>query len=644
MGRRVRAFCSGMNGYSKRRWVGAVVAACMTGLVPGIAGAAGPVMEVDVDARELHRQLVHSRITLPVQPGRLGLWYPKWIPGIHAPRGPIENLAGLTVETGEGQRLEWQRDPEDRFRIDCDVPAGASTVTASLRYICNQPNANSKGIDSFGSSLIGVLNWNTVLLYPDGVDLTEVRVRLRVRLPEGWRFATSLPIQERAGNHVTFKTVSFREVMDSPLIGGRHFRSIDLGGKRPSFLHLTSESPGAIQLDDDLIGQYRNLMVEAEALFGAVHYPEYHFLVVCSDRMPTIGLEHLNSSLNAVGERGLIDEQQRTLWPAGLLPHELVHAWCGKYRRPAGMWTGNYHDNKRTDLLWIYEGLTQYLGEVLTVRSGLISPDEFMQQFASMVGGLQHQKGRRWRSLEDTAVDAYHLRARSPSWSLLRRNQDYYNEGLLFWLEVDARIRAGTDDRRSLDDFCREFMGPPDTMDVIKPYELAEVVGILNGLVEEDWEGLIRTRIRQPMPELQLEVMDLIGYRLEYGTKPSDYHRAREQDRKILDVTDSLGVSFDATGKVLSVVPDLAGDTGGLAPGMLVQGVNGRKFTFDRMRDAVADSVTRRDVVFLVLVGEEFQTVTVHYAEGHKYLKVVRHPDRPDRLGDILKGKRKHAE
>jgi len=614
-------------------------------LAASTAFAAPLEIKVDVDARELSRSLLHARIELPAKPGDFVIWYPKWIPGVHAPAGPVQNLAGLRFESATGETIEWKRDDEEMNRFHLKVPAGADRVIARLDYICNQPSVNSSGVDSFGNSKIGVINWNTVLLYPEGVSIDEATAAARLTLPAGWKHGTSLVAAKTEGAVTTFQPLTLRRFVDSPLITGENFRSLDLASKAtppnspPGFLHLTSEAASAIAIDDKLIAQYRKLYAESLTLFGGARFESYHFLVVCSDVLPRNGLEHLASSFNAVGERELVDEKKRKSWPAYLLPHELVHAWCGKFRRPAAMISTNFHQPERTALLWVYEGLTQYLGEVLTVRSGLLTPEEHLPAFAVKLDFLMRQRGRRWRALEDTAVASWLNRAHSASWSALRRGQDYYDEGLVVWMEADALIREKSGGKLSLDDFCKKFFAADrEKMPVVVGFDLQEITGILRGLVEEDWEKFFAERISKPREELGLDFLPkTLGYRLQYGAKPSEYLVERERERKQVSAAASLGFSAAEDGKLGAIVPDSPADKAALAPGMIIAGVNGRKFSGQRLKDAISDSVTARKVDLLVLDGDVYRTLSIAYQDGPKYLELARTPEHADTLGAILK-------
>jgi predicted metalloprotease with PDZ domain len=602
--------------------------------------AAAPTYRADIDARELPRKLLHARLEIAAQPGKVTLWYPKWIPGVHAPAGPVENIGGLRFETVDGKAMTWRRDPVEMQRFVVDVPAGHEKIVVKLDYICNQPNNNSSGVDSWGNASLGIVNFNTVLMYREGDNSGELGYAVSVRLPVGWKHGSALPVDSASEGVVKFRPSPLVEVIDSPLITGEHLRTIPLKGEGVDwkvYLHVVSESESAIRLDEKRIGQYNRLVTEAAAMFGAAHFPDYHFLLVCSDEVGRIGVEHHASSLNAVGERDIVDDKRFKDWASYLLPHEFVHSWCGKYRRPAAMATTDYHTPQRTALLWIYEGLTQHLGEVLTVRSGMLTLEEHREKLARKISGLMRQEGRKWRSLEDTAVASWTVRAHSRNWPQLRRSQDYYNEGLLVWMECDTIIREKTDGKKSLDDFCRAFFGPGEKNERVVGYTFEDVVKTLNSVAAYDWATLLHARIDEPLDQLSLEYLTKMGYRLTYVSKTPKLFEDAEGTSGALDATDSVGLTFTKDGKVSSVVPGMAGDKAGLAPDEQVVGVNGLKFSRQRMKDAIADSVTKRGVELLMLEGEKFRTVKLDYADGLKYMALERDASKADGLAELMK-------
>jgi predicted metalloprotease with PDZ domain len=331
----------------------------------------------------------------------------------------------------------------------------------------------------------------------------------------------------------------------------------------------------------------------------------------------------------------LTDPKKRRL-SLDVLPHEIVHAWCGKFRRPAGMVRSNFHEPKQTKLLWVYEGLTQYLGHLLFVRSGCISSGENIDELAVIIAGLDRQRGRAWRSLEDTARDSWHLRGRSRNWSYLRRNQDYYSEGAVIWMEVDAMIRRGTDGAKSLDDFCRTFFRHAEGDGLVKPFDEPEIYGVLNGLLPHDWAAFFEERVKRPLDSLPLSVVEKLGYRLEYDHEIVALEKLLEEQNNYVRAWSSVGMGVRSTGEVMDVVPGSAADLAGLAPGMEIVGVNDRKFSVRRFREAIADSVTNRGIDLLLLNCDRFQTVRLEYADGQRFLKLVRNPSEPDILGGIF--------
>lgn len=626
----------------------AAAAAALCLVVGPAVGADAPALTVEVDARDLPRRLVHTTLDIPCQPGPLRLVYPKWFPGSHGPHGRVEDVAGLRVETADGKAVPWTRDEVDLHRFLVTVPPGTTKLRVKLDTVCESAGADRAGTHTAGTPAVGVINWNTCLVYPEGPAADDQPVAVRLRLPAGWKHATALKADGEKGKEdkdkgdaVAFRPVSLTTLVDNPLIAGRYLKTfkLDAGAGPPAFLHLTSESPEAVNLDPKVVELYARVVREAWALFGCAHYPEYHFLVVCSDALGTFGLEHLACSLNGVGERGLADERLRKgWWLANLLPHEYAHSWCGKYRRPAGMITPDFHTPQKTKLLWVYEGLTEYLGEVLSVRAGLLTPDEYKLTLTGKVRALSRTAGRQWRPLEDTAVAAHLGRNPGNSWNQLRRGQDFYMEGLLLWYECDAIIREKTEGAKSLDDFCKRFFAPVPGKKAVAGYDLADVVRDLKATAEYDWETFLQRRVAAPQEALPLEVVGRLGYRLKYADKPPGAGLPSAPPDN--PAADSLGLSLPG-GVVAAVDPGLPADKAGLSPGMKVIGVNGKKFSPNRLRDAVADSVTRKQVELLVEDGEDFRTVVVPYADGLRYLDLERVPAKPDVLGDILKPRAK---
>ena len=453
-----------------------------------------PPVKLDVDATDVARKVLHARLQIPAQPGTLTLVYPKWLPGDHAPTGPITDLVGLKMSAA-GKTVEWRRDAVDMYALVVELPAGASTLDVALDYL-SPPGADGSASGASATAQLADISWSDALLYPKGVKASEIQYAATLRLPEGWQFGTALVPANQTGNLIQFEPVSLETLVDSPVVAGAHFRTLDLtpGGQLPHFLHIVADSAAALEMKPEDGRHFSHLVAETGALFGARHYRAYHFLLTLSDHVAHFGLEHHESSDNRQCEKYLIDADLLKL-RAALLPHEMVHSWNGKYRRPTGLATPDFQQPMRGELLWVYEGLTDYLGDVLAARCGLWTDEDFRQSLALEAARLDRQPGRTWRPLVDTTVAAqllYDARKEGSAW---RRSVDFYEEGVLIWLEADVLIRQQSQGRRSLDDFCRRFCGGPSGPPRVVPYTLDDVLAALNEVSPRDWRQFFQARV-----------------------------------------------------------------------------------------------------------------------------------------------------
>jgi predicted metalloprotease with PDZ domain len=598
-------------------------------------------MQLFVDLSDAPRNIYHSRLTIPVKPGPLTLVYPKWIPGNHRPSGPIANVTGVKMEIA-GQTLPWQRDPVDMYAFHVDVPAGANELQVSFDTITNDGSAGASGPAATTNVLD--LNWNQVLLYPQGASSDDVQVTASVSMPSPeWKFGTALPwlAARRSGNHATnfFEPVSLTTLVDSPLIAGQHYRKIELTkpGETPAHvIDMVSESDAGLAMTSADEAAYRKLVAETGALFGARHYLEYHFLLTLSDEAGHHGVEHHQSSDNSVRERTLVDADLH-LMEAGLLPHEFAHSWNGKYRRPAGLATRNYQEPMVGDLLWVYEGLTEYLGNVLTARSGLWTPEQYREALAGTAAMLDHRPGRTWRRLEDTARSVQILRMQGPEWQNWRRGLDYYPEGELIWLEVDTIIRQQSHGQKSLDDFCRLFHGGESGPPKVVPYTFDDVVHGLDQIAPYEWATLLKERVNSTAAGAPLGGIERGGWRLVYNDQPNVFIHTGEKVRKSLDASYSLGFVVKEDGELVDVIHGSPAYAAGIGPGMKLIAVNGRAWSKEVLLDALRASKDSKQAIDLLVENAKFfKTYSVAYHEG------IRNPhleriDGADLLGEILK-------
>ena len=600
-------------------------------LAPARAQAGGPI-RLRVDLSDAPRRMVHARLDIPVRPGPLTLFYPKWIPGEHGPTGPIQNLAGLTL-AAKGKALPWERDKVEMYAIHVAVPEGTSTLDVSLDFLLS---GDEQGF-TFGASStsnLAVLSWNQVLLYPTGVPVESLVYEASLKLPAGWAYGTALPLARESGGWIDFKPAPLVTLIDSPVNAGRYFRTIHLAPELapPHLLHLAGDSREAVDIPREEEEHYSRLIREAQALFGAHHYREYHFLYTLSDHVPFFGLEHHESSDNRGAERSLIDGDKE-LRMADLLSHEFAHSWNGKYRRPADLATPNYEVPMQTDLLWVYEGLTQYLGWVLAARSGLLNPEQARDYLAETAAYEDQEPGRSWRPLLDTAISAQFLYEAERSWSGWRRTVDFYEESLLFWLEADAIIRSESKGERSLDDFCRRFHGSPSGPPTVKPYTFEDVVAAMNEVQPHDWRKFFTERVNALQARAPLGGITRGGWRLTYTDSASAYHSSLEKARKRFDFLYSLGLYLDDQGEVIDAWPKSPAVQAGIVPGMKLIAVNGKQWTDDVMREAIrAAARSHTPIEILTKNGEFYTTHKVDYRGGERYPKLVRVEASPDLL------------
>jgi len=595
-------------------------------------------LRVRVDLTDASQNLFHTAVTLPATPGPMTLVYPKWIPGNHRPSGPIANVAGLHIRSG-GQEIPWKRDPVEMYSFHVEVPKGAREVEAVFDLIAT--DSAGAGGNAASSNLLD-LNWNQVVLYPAGVASDAVQCSASVRLPKGWKYGTALEAARTSGDEIEFSPVSLTTLVDSPLIAGVHYREVELttgGGEPRHKIDIVADDDPDLEMSAADVTAYKKLVAEAGTLFGARHYRHYDFLLTLTSVAGHHGVEHHESSDNSAAERMLTDPTDHEL-EAALMPHEFVHSWNGKYRRPAGLATRNYQEPMIGDLLWVYEGLTEYLGNVLTARSGLWTPEQYRDALAYTAANMEARVGRTWRPLEDTGISVQTLRMLGPQWSDWRRSLDYYPEGELIWLEVDATLREQTNNQKSMDDFCRRFHGGESGPPKVVPYTFEEIVKTLNEITPYDWGTLLKDRVQKTANHAPLGGIERGGWRVAYTDKPNSFEAALEGRYKFSDLTSSLGILLDEKGKVIDAVPGLPAFKAGIGPGMSILAVDGRKWSGRAIPEALQRAKQSKQPMELIVEnGNFYKTYSIPYFEGSKYAHLERVEGMPDRLTDIIKAR-----
>ncbi|HZD48228.1 MAG TPA: M61 family peptidase [Silvibacterium sp.] len=593
---------------------------------------------ITADLTDAPRKLIHADIEMPVSPGPVTLTAAKWIPGTHRPSGPIDNFTGLVVRAA-GQEIPWRRDDVDLYAFHIDVPQGVTKLDIHVDFLA-VPGSTVSSDDGSTSGLQTTMEWEEVALYPAATPVRDIPVIPSVKLPAGWKLGTALTPSSADGDTTHFARTTIEMLIDSPVIAGKYFREIPLAPDvtPKHYLDVAADAPEDLDLKPAMLDSLSKLVREAGSMYASRHYSSYHFLLGLSDTEEGNGLEHHQSSDNRTPEHAFSDESLAPL-VGDLLPHEYTHSWNGKYRRPIGLATPDYATPMKGRLLWVYEGMTQYLGEVLAVRSGFTTPEQFREAFAYSAASLDVKPGRTWRDLEDTAVSSSILRGGSREWSNWRRGQDYYQEGALIWLDVDTTIRKLTGGKKSLNDFCALFLGKGgNTPSEVVPYDFDEIVATLNQIAPNDWAGFLRDRLTSKAPHAPLEGITQSGYELSYSDKSTAYERAIFGRSHAVDVNFSIGLVAQPDGTLSDVLFGSPAFKAGLGPAEKIIAVNGRAFSGPVLALALKSAKgTTQPIDLIVENTGYFRTVHLDYHDGEKFPMLKRVDSSPDVLADILK-------
>jgi len=598
-------------------------------LVCSASAAAQVSIKLDVDASEAFRNVVHVKESLDVRGGDIDLFYPKWIPGEHSPTGTINDMVNFFV-TADGKALDWRRDDVEMFAFHVTVPAGVRQIEVRFDDV-SQPG-------TVATANLARIKWNRLLVYPRGVNSDNITVTASLTAPSGWQYATALTENRSSGNTVNFNGTNLTEFIDSPAIIGKYFAKVPLATDPvPVEMDIAGETADSIKYSPETLTWWKNLVTQANLAYGAHHYRKYRFLLTVSDEGGDEGLEHHESSEDGVGENALSD--RLAMQDLGdLLSHEYTHSWNGKYRRPASLTTPDFEQPMKGDMLWVYEGLTQYMGHVLPARSGVWSVEMFRDVIADTFAGMNMQSGRKWRPLVDTAR-AVQITYPSPrGWMNARRRVDYYDEGSLVWLDADVLIRQKSNSQLSLDDFLHKFHGGQSGAPALITYDLDQLVQALNSVVPYDWRQFFIDRIYRVAPNAPLGGITNGGWKLVFNETPNMQLQVDERAGTYVNEMYSIGAFVSADGEIRDVNPDLAAAQSGLAPGMKITRVNGDNFTLAGLRAAITATKNGISVISVDAVnGSTASTYKLKYTGGERFPHLVRDSSKPDYLSAIAK-------
>lgn len=608
---------------------------------PRDAPYVGPI-SIEVDATDIDRRIVSVKQTIPVAgPGPMTLLYPSWLPGNHGPVGPVDDIADLQI-SANGRALRWVRNTVETNGFQIDVPAGVSSIDVSFKWLT--PIDGSQGRVVITDEMLNI-QWEKAVLYPAGYYTRQITMRPTLRLPAGWQYGTAMDTESFQNGLATFAPITLEHFADSPLFAGVHYRQIDLdpGGRSPVRLNVVADTAEMLAATDEHIELHRDLVDQADRLFGARHFNHYDFLLAVTDRLGGIGLEHHRSSENSVDTR-YFTARNDTLGDRDLLGHEYVHSWNGKWRRPADQLTPNFNEPLQNSLLWVYEGQTQYWGQVLTTRAALSSKEQALGSWAMTAATYGLSPGRAWRAMQDTTNDPIIAQRRPQPWGSFQRSEDYYSEGALIWLDADTWIREQSGGRRSLDDFAKAFFGVEDGNWDPSPYTFEDIVQALNAVQPNDWATFLRTRLDAvgqdaPMP---LDGIERGGYRLVFKEEQNSYQKALYAEFERNDFQYSLGINTNNANRITGVRWGSPAFEAGLTSGWDIVAVNGRTASAKAISDAItASKGNATPIEMMVKKGERFRTIRFDYHDGLRYPHLERIAGTPDRLGDILAPRRR---
>lgn len=593
----------------------------------------GPI-QITVDITDVQRRIITVHETIPVRQGALTLLYPEWLPGDHAPSGPIENFAGLVVKAND-RPLNWVRDRVDVYAFHIQVPEAVNSIKVEFQYLC--PEASSQGRVSMSNKLVD-LSWTSTILYPGGYFSRRIEMDPTLIIPAGWKFASALEVESEESGHIRFKRTPLNTFADSPLYAGENYTRIDLTTGPDNIVHLNvfGDTPESVAMTPQLVQLHKNLAIQAQKLFASHHYNHYDFLFSLSDTVGEEGLEHHQSSEDGL-KANYLTKWDEWVPERDLLAHEYTHSWNGKFRRPADLWTPNYSVPMQDDLLWVYEGLTQYWGYVLTARSGLRTAEETRDLIARVAANFAASPGRDWRPLVDTTNQEIMSHRRRVPWVSWLRPEDYYTEGLLIWLDADTKIRELSGGKKSLDDFAKTFYGVENGSFVTDTYTFDDVVRGLNAVQPFDWDHFLKARVYEVRTEVPEEGITRGGYRLAYTDTAPDWLKKMDSDEVPDNYGTGIGFSVDKDGILQNVWWNSPAFKAGMTSEMKITAVNGVAFKRDGLKQALLNAEKSSGPIhFLLKRGDRFETIDVDYHGGLRYPKLERVEGQTDLLDEVL--------
>ncbi len=580
-----------------------------------------------VDATDVRRGIFSVRQQIPVvRGGPITLLYPRWEPASHGPSLTVTDLAGLFIEAG-GRRIPWQRDPYEPHAFHLDVPPGTHVLDVRFQMVA--------GGDLLTPDIVSV-PWQRLILYPAGWYARNLPVAATLTLPEHMRPFTALELESREGTVMRFAATTLETLLDAPVLAGRYAAQVPLtaSGSGEVSLDMVALRPGDLNIPDERLVELRRLIGQIRAVFGSPPFARYDILARLGDDGSSGGTEHRASSEYALAS-SLFRDLTGQLLSRDLIAHEIVHAWNGFARTPDDLWAPTPNVPVSGSLLWMYEGQTEFWGRVLATRAGQFSLAELRDRLAMDAAEAAARPGRAWRPLsDDVNYPSFMLRQAVP-WRDWQRRRDYYSEGVMLWLAVDAELRERSNGRRGIDDFASVFFAGAAPEVPTRTYTFADICDALNQVAPSDWKGFLRTWINGHDELDTTSGLERHGWRLTFSGVPTATFRASEEEAGVIDLTYSIGLTARADGTVRAVSWDSPAYQAGLRPGGRISAVNDTVFDRDILLNAVGDSA-RRPLVLTIEQDGHRSEVPIRYAGPLRYPRLERIMERPDTLATLL--------
>lgn len=362
---------------------------------------------------------------------------PVWSPGYYGIGDYSRNVSNFRVEDGAKHALPWEKVTKDTWRV---AAGNASTIVL---------NYDVYGATSFAANTY--LGDDRAYISPSGVfvyipGLTHRPVTVAIQLPPNWK-QISTGLEPIPGKSNTLYASDFDVLYDSPiLMGNQEYLHFDVKGV-PHYVAIENVPPSVDR--QKMIADLQKMVTAATQLIGAVPYKHYTFLLMGRGNG---GIEHLNSASIQFNGESLNTPGGYLGW-LGYVSHEYFHNFNVKRIRPIALGPFNYDMENLTNMLWVSEGLTVYYENLVLVRAGLMTRDQYLDGMKRSIGSFENSSGHHYQSATESSWNTWNTGSgvggdRNTSIS-------YYDNGAMLGAMLDLKIRDGSTNRKSLDDVMR---------------------------------------------------------------------------------------------------------------------------------------------------------------------------------------------